>query len=123
MKQLITIPKHWNVLVVEDAQSRIEWFSDRLGPGPMDFATTPQMAFDYLYYQTYDMVFLDHDAGASDDEGPITFMPVAQKLREMNYQGTVMIHSMNPYATKRMQSLIPGSIIAAFGNFDLKRQS
>jgi CheY-like chemotaxis protein len=120
-KQLITVQPNQRVLVVEDSEYRIKWFAERLNSGPVQFATTPRMALDILSNQKFDVIFLDHDAGIDPNIGPVNFMCVANKLAEIDFQGEVIIHSMNYQAAARMRHVMRNGHITMFGDFELRR--
>jgi CheY-like chemotaxis protein len=116
LKRIITIPKDARVLVVEDSAIRINWFREHLDT--FDLAVDPKQGLDLLETSCpYDIVFLDHDA--SWDEFDLTFMPVAERLKELNYQGELIIHTYNPVGAKRMQRLLRHGAWMPYGTFDI----
>jgi CheY-like chemotaxis protein len=122
--KMISIPRDFNVLVVEDDQRRIRWFSDKLRSiNHRTFAYTPAAALKALNESDvkFDLVFLDHDAGIEDDDGTLLdFLPVAKRLRALDFTGPVIVHSMSDPGWRRIKSFLPESVRAVFGTFDLE---
>jgi CheY-like chemotaxis protein len=116
LKRIITIPKDARVLVVEDSAIRIRWFRENLDT--FDLAVDPRQGLDLLETGCpYDIVFLDHDA--SWDEFDLTFMPVAERLQQLDYRGELVIHTYNPVGGKRMQRMLRQGELIPYGTFDI----
>lgn len=116
VKQVITIPKDARVLVVEDSAIRIKWFHENLDT--FDLAVDPKQGLDLLQSGCpYDVIFLDHDA--SWDDFDLTFISVAERLQQLNYQGELIIHTYNPVGGKRMQRMLRQGVCLPYGTFDI----
>lgn len=103
------------ILVLEDAQERIELFKKLLIGHQVDFKETAESAIATLTEQEgYDMLFLDHDLGGQIyvDSGDGTGFEVAKKLVEdetiynKNRSAFVFVHSCNYYGAGNMQALL-----------------
>jgi CheY-like chemotaxis protein len=124
----ITIPEHKTVLVAEDDKNRIEWFEKKLHGTKFVICQTPRQALDVLKTQSFDVVFLDHDAVSlfvqeyHPQYSELTFFPVARQLSRIEYKGTIVIHSQNPVGARRMKLELDGQNVHVmpFGQFDLK---
>ena len=144
-KTHLKIKKNQHVLVVEDNEFRCNWFLERI-PGCM-IATSPADALSILNTfevedlpAKFDIVFLDHDCAATNFVDPTdpdflrkSFWTVAQYLRDIDFGGTVIIHSGNPVGANRMRALLgpldhrPSSSssigkvhVIPFGSFDVE---
>ncbi len=119
------IPKNRSVLVLEDMDQRIAWFHQRLaGIDTASFFKTALVAIDALQFGfAPDIIFLDHDLGfldAADHTRPNgNGKEVARFLRESNFTGTVVLHSLNRPARDIMWNILPQAIIAPFGTFEI----
>lgn len=130
MKKIITIPKYYTVLIVEDNLTRIEWFRDRLRNMDVTVCTTVIEALAAIADREFDIVFLDHDAVPAfvmlgdPDHDQKTFYRVAEGLARQEYAGVVVIHSGNPVGAQRMGYLLGRSAtidITPFGMFDIQQ--
>ncbi len=107
----VYISKTTSVVVVEDNQNRINWFESKLSGMNRVVCKTPAKALNVLGVHRFDLVFLDHDC-EPDAEGQIisdpelSFIRVAELLAKMNYDGKVIIHSMNPIGALRMKHIL-----------------
>ncbi len=100
-KPLITVPVGTRVLLIEDASTRIAWFRERITE-LMDVAWTPETALERAQHcLQYDLIFLDHDAKWNDSR--VTFYEAAQLMAQLEFPGTVVIHSLNVPGAKRME--------------------
>lgn len=113
MKSKIQIRKNDRVLVVDDDPERQEWFRRSLSQVMMvSKALTPADGVTLLSVLGFDLIFLDHDAGwiydTEKQEAVVasTFMEVAEWLAQVEYSGTVIIHSYNPVGAKRMAHML-----------------
>jgi CheY-like chemotaxis protein len=103
------------ILVLEDAQERIDWFKKFLIGHEVDFVATTEEAFKLLdEKEYYDMIYLDHDLGGEIfvESGDNTGYAVAKKMVEdvsvYNKFRTafVFIHSANYIGAGKMQALL-----------------
>ena len=130
MKTLITVPCNYRCLVVEDADFRIDWFRQKFLNCNYHVATEPTGALELLQLFKYDVVFLDHDCNGRffvDKSDPEylnrSFWAVAKELRQMKFDGKIIIHSANPVGVMRMANLLSRTCkvhVAPFGSFDIK---
>jgi hypothetical protein len=126
----ITIPKNSRCLVIEDSENRLQWFTDNV-PGCVT-AVSPQEAVMVIDTNPrFDIVFLDHDAGNQVFVDPTdpdflskSFWRAAQRLRSIDYDGYVIIHSHNPVGADRMAALLKSAKVtkAPFGTFVIKKE-
>jgi CheY-like chemotaxis protein len=132
LKTVVQIPRDSSVLVIEDNVERIDWFKRMLtGVKQQTFAASPSKALNVVGAHRYDVVFLDHDAGwelvtdfnNQETMAQSTFWKAAEALANMNYSGTVIIHSMNRAGAARMEYLLGREAKASrlvFGTFDIE---
>jgi hypothetical protein len=108
------------VFLVEDSAERIKWFNQKVQR--MTVACRPDWALEELNHGApFDIVFLDHDAQWND--ATKTFMSVALRLAELEFSGTVVIHSMNPVGAKRMAHVLGRHAtvqVMPFGTFEIE---
>jgi hypothetical protein len=118
----IGIDPEIDVLVIEDNCERIDWFRDKLQN--INVAKNVREAKEALRDGCpYGIIFLDFDAGWRGQRQE-TFIPVADRLVELNYHGTVVIHSMDPPGAQRLLQILEGTCdvhVAPFGSFELLR--
>jgi len=120
---IFTIPTDWSVLVLEDTESRIAWFRERLPEAT--FCITASQAIRALHAKTFRVAFLDHDLGfldAADHTRPNgNGKEVARYLVQINFSGVIVLHSLNAPARDLMAGILPQAHIAPFGSFDIQR--
>jgi Cyclic-phosphate processing Receiver domain len=115
------IPADWKVLVLEDDGDRIAWFKQRM-PNAM-FAETAEAAITLLARYKFNAAFLDHDLHPTHllsikiFEG--TGRQVAKFMQDMDFKGSVVIHSRNPIGADLMCEFLPHAHIAPFGTFEI----
>jgi len=118
----IGIDPRIDVLVVEDNCERIDWFRDKLQN--INVAKNVREAKEALHDGCpYGIVFLDFDAGWRGQKQE-TFVPVAERLVELDFHGTVVIHSMDPPGAKQLLQILERVCdvhVAPFGSFELVR--
>jgi CheY-like chemotaxis protein len=98
------------VFVLDDDESRHDWFAKRFPGDQLDIAVEPLRALALLQNYFYDAVFLDHDllpkhykSSAHDDEH--TGYAVAHWLAEhpdMQRAATIIVHTRNADGAMRM---------------------
>ena len=107
------------ILVVEDAEERIKWFKKRFENDLLIIVTNADDAIKKLMYDLqWDCIFLDHDL-SNEDFGKNGFnertgTEVAKFLNSKDYKGKIIIHSMNYYGMRSIQSYLPNSIVCQF---------
>ncbi len=120
-KPLITIPAGSRVLLIEDSGARIEWFRERITER-LDVAWTPEMALERAgHCLEYDLIFLDHDAKWNDPR--VTFYEAALRMEQLEYPGTVVIHSLNTPGAKRMEYALGRNakvVLLRYGTFEIE---
>ena len=110
------------VFVLEDAEDRIKWFTQRFAENPVFVTVTnAQLAIEVLTLIEFDLLFLDHDlellnyAGGymeSQEESSGTGYDVAKFLEEnpdCQRTAEIVIHSLNPSGTARMLAALKKS--------------
>lgn len=100
------------VLVLEDMQTRIEWFRQALIGNVVDFVVCVADAKILLAKNNYDMIFLDHDLrdvhyGDINAEPEETGYAAVQWMisEKNNKQAKVIIHSMSSGAPRMETAL------------------
>lgn len=98
------------VFVLDDDESRHDWFAARFPGDQLDIAVEPLRAVELLNSYFYDAVFLDHDllpehykSSALDDER--TGYAVARWLAahpDMQRAATIIVHTRNADGAMRM---------------------
>lgn len=115
------IPADWRVLVVEDDGDRIVWFKQRM-PNAM-FAETAEQAMRLLPMYKFNAAFLDHDLHPTHLLSIKIFKgtgrEVAKFMQDMDFKGSVVIHSKNPIGADLMCEFLPHAHIAPFGTFEI----
>lgn len=97
------------ILVVEDAEERIKWFQKRFTTDNVIVVDNVDNAIDVLKNaQDFDCIFLDHDLG--DQPGTI----VAKFLRDLEFEGQVIVHSMNSSGAMNIKAILPDAMILSF---------
>ena len=127
----ITIPKNSRCLVIEDNDKRLEWFDKNI-PGCVTAVTPQEAVMTIDTNPRFDIIFLDHDAGiyqstqifvepTDPDFLSKSFWRAAQRLRNIDYDGHVIIHSHNPVGADRMAALLKSAKVvkAPFGTFKI----
>jgi CheY-like chemotaxis protein len=102
------------VLIVEDDESRCEWFRHRLAHCELDETCSVEEAIDWLGVREYELILLDHDlrdehyfSDERDDEH--TGYAVAAWLAahpSAHQRATVVVHSLNYAGARRMVELL-----------------
>ena len=106
------------ILILDDDLTRHEAFKKNFNHHELTHAETAEDTIQHLTNNEFDAVFLDHDLGGMtyvDSHGDIpTGYTVAKWLNENQERkpNIIYIHSMNPPGAKKMQDLLPGSILA-----------
>ena len=98
------------VFLLDDDESRHDWFATRFAGDQLDIAVEPQRAFELLSNYFYDAIFLDHDllpehykSSAPDDER--TGYAVAAWLAsrpDVQPASTILVHTRNADGAIRM---------------------
>jgi CheY-like chemotaxis protein len=98
------------VLIVEDDETRCDWFRRRLGRHELDVTCNVGQAINWLGQKEYDLILLDHDlledhyfSNEPDDER--TGYAVAAWLAAhpgSQPRATVVVHSLNYAGAQRM---------------------
>jgi CheY-like chemotaxis protein len=98
------------VFLLDDDESRHDWFDARFAGDHLDIAIEPRRAIELLSQNFYDAVFLDHDllpqhykSSARDDER--TGYAVAAWLAanpRMQSAATILVHTRNADGAMRM---------------------
>ena len=102
------------VLIVEDDETRCQWFRSRLQGRELDVTCDVEQAISWLAERSYDLILLDHDltlehyfSNERDDER--TGYAVAAWLAahaESQPGAQVVIHSLNYEGARRMRDLL-----------------
>jgi hypothetical protein len=98
------------VFLLDDDETRHDWFADRFRGDQLDIAVEPRRAIELLSNYFYDAIFLDHDllpehykSSAHDDER--TGYAVAAWLAarpEVQPAATILVHTRNADGAMRM---------------------
>ena len=98
------------VFLLDDDESRHDWFAERFNGDQLDIAVEPRRAIELLSNYFYDAIFLDHDllpehykSSARDDER--TGYAVAAWLAarpEVQPAATILVHTRNADGAVRM---------------------
>jgi hypothetical protein len=114
----VVLPKDAKVLLLEDAEMRINWFKSKV-PG----ITVVTSVEDFIaYFETrpvVDFLFLDHDLGPGGS-GYDAAQYMADKFGSTNRWG--LIHSWNRAGATRMQQILTAIPAVPFGEFDIEIQ-
>lgn len=119
---MFTIPREWNVFLLEDDAKRISWFKKRVAN--LVLATNAEDGLRILSERSFEAAFLDHDLTFDDaafpDARPGSGVRVAHFLEKKGFEGLVVIHSVNECGAGKMKSYLPSAHLAPFGTFDVK---
>lgn len=122
-KATVYIPKLAHIFIVEDNESRIGWFIERLGSRIIGIHDKPGNAIQALRsfnMNEIDMFFLDHDLGGPFLP-PFTIDVAKFMIKQDGKIGKrTIIHSCNPDGAKELQKILPGSVKLPFGTFDIE---
>lgn len=95
------------IFVLEDDSYRVNFFLDKFCDCDVIVTENAQAAIDYLKNEAFDYLFLDHDLGKENGCG----LDVAEYLTDNpnndNNFASIVIHSWNIPAAKRMLTLLP----------------
>jgi hypothetical protein len=114
------IPTDWKVLVFEDTEDRITWFRQQIPHAVV--AKTCEEALLELSRQEFKVIFLDHDLHWMHADNSIfkgTGKEVARRLKEMDFQGLVVIHSKHEEGAAVMKKYLPNARLARYGSFEV----
>jgi len=116
-----SISAGWNVLVLDDDLDRHAWFKQRMPDAK--FAETAEQAMRLLARYKFNAAFLDHDLHWTHLSSIKIFKgtgrEVAKFMQDMNFKGSVVIHSKNPIGADLMCEFLPHAHIAPFGTFEI----
>jgi len=120
---LIKIPRASRVLLLEDSETRIAWFAERLPY--LEVARTRDDAIALLAARVYDFIFLDHDLGLLDYAGRTgregNGRDVAKFLSGTGWTGkNTVIHSWNPAGAAAMKDILRNACAIPFGQFEIE---
>jgi CheY-like chemotaxis protein len=114
----------WRIFVLDDTDDRISWFRSKLPH--VRFAKTCDEALEILSSEKFDIVFLDHDLSWMDAGFPDRLhgngKEVARYLARTQFPGKIVIHSRSEQV-EAMTKILPQSVIARFGEFDITLES
>lgn len=124
MLKTFKIPTDATVVVLEDMDQRIAWFRQKLiGVHEVWILKAALICIEVIQQKWPAIIFLDHDLGFLDAADPTrpngNGKEVARFLRDNNYPGTVILHSLNPPARDIMAGILPQAIIAPYGSFQI----
>ena len=95
------------ILIVEDNDSRQDFFRDILSEYNPAFTTTSVGAIALLEQKSFDLIFLDMDL----DDGLGRGLDVAQHLKQAQLFCDVVVHSMNISVASEAARILPGSLL------------
>lgn len=102
------------ILVLDDDETRLQAFKDKLVGHEVLTATTAQEAIESLKSTMFDAVFLDHDLGGQiyQASGPETGYEVAVWLRDNPERKpqSIVIHSFNAPGARNMLAVLPEAV-------------
>ncbi len=113
----VSLPKGCHVLLLEDSEMRIEWFSKKV----TNLKVVSSVQEFKKYFDTYpivDFIFYDHDLGDGNGTGLEAIQFMKEKFGGSNRWG--MIHSWNRPAAQQMLSVYPNIPHIPFGEFDIE---
>ena len=94
------------ILIVEDDDTRQNFFRNILAGYDLVFTTTSVEAIDLLKQKSFDLIFLDMDL----DDGLGRGLDVARTLKgNLNTYSDVIVHSMNISAAAEVKKILPWS--------------
>lgn len=113
------------VFILEDDENRIAWFQDKFAYAQAFFVTKQTgTAIEVLNQLKFDLIFLDHDlepshysdfAEGREPQMELTGLYVAKNLKDtLNVDTPVIIHSMNPVGSQKMNQELPNAIQEPF---------
>ena len=104
------------ILVIEDSETRKEFFREVLVGNMLSFSTSSDAAISLLKAEKFDLIFLDMDL----DDGLGQGLMVARWLKETgNAYADVIVHSMNISVASEVKIILPETQIVPFA--ELKR--
>ena len=115
MLDVIEIADAASILIVEDRQSRIDWFAQRL-PGA-EFADTSRLAIEAISRRVPDVCFLDYDLHY------FTSVNFANHLVHIKAASVVVVHSTNERGAETLSKILPDAIFSPFGEFEVRRRT
>jgi len=96
----------YRILIVEDNDTRQDFFRDTLAGYSLVFTTTSVEAIELLKQKSFDLIFLDMDL----DDGLGRGLDVARTLKGTpNSHSDVIVHSMNISAAAEVKKILPWS--------------
>ena len=96
----------YRILIVEDNDTRQDFFRDILSEHDLVFTTTSVEAIELLKQKLFDLIFLDMDLADGLGRG----LDVVRTLEGTpNYYPDVIVHSMNISVAAEAKRVFPGS--------------
>lgn len=94
-----------NIFILEDDETRIEWFKKQLSNDfNLTITSDAVEAVNLLNQHNFDILFLDHDLKKErqDVNDKNTGSYVAKEIKKLNLKVPIIIHSWNPIGAKNM---------------------
>lgn len=97
----ILVPSEANALVIEDSWHRQYTFLTRLGSRHTKIVNRSEAAIEALQRESFDWIFIDYDLalGRTTEE-------VARYLVNVQFSGSVVIHSTNPFGANVLEKIL-----------------
>lgn len=114
------------IFVLDDQTSRVEFFRSVVGKDNVDYAESPDAAFEKIRDNRYRVVFLDHDLGGAYTRGPLgDGIDLAKRMVKegLSVQCPIVIHSLNYDGAMNMYSFLKGSYDVCIVNMILLRSN
>jgi hypothetical protein len=120
-KALIRIPCSATVFILEDSETRLHWFLQRL-TGARHCSNVEDALELVALLDRESVAFLDHDLNWRDAAGhkPGSGVRVASFLARNGFRGLAIIHSVNEEGAAEMKRWLPTAEVYPFGTFEIE---
>lgn len=100
------------ILILEDSILRMNYFRKKFKNDEIIHTDSAHKAIEYIKENDFDVILLDHDLGGEENDYDPTNCGgiVAEYLKENPVKSQILIHSYNEPASRKMLSLINGSV-------------
>jgi hypothetical protein len=120
-KAVIRIRGSATVFILEDSETRLQWFLQRLS-GARHCSNVEDALETVALLDRESIAFLDHDLNWRDAAGhkPGSGVRVASFLARNGFSGRAIIHSVNEEGAAEMKRWLPNAEVHPFGTFEIE---
>ena len=122
-KAVIRIRGSATVFILEDSETRLQWFLQRL-TAARHCSNVEDALESVALLDRESVAFLDHDLNWRDAAGhkPGSGVRVASFLARNGFRGRAIIHSVNEEGAAEMKRWLPNAEVHPFGTFEIENE-